>query len=184
MWIKYGKPDASMCGNGLLAGLVAITAPSGYVNTLGAVIIGFAAGLLVCLSVEFIDRVIRVDDPVGAISVHGACGLWGVISVGLFADGTNGVKGLFYGDATQLVAQLIGVGTLLGFVFTFSYVANLAIHAIVGQRVSAADELEGLDIPEMGALCYPEFVLKPDTTHSGAAAADFKTGLQVARETA
>ncbi len=184
MWIKYGKPDASMTGNGLLAGLVAITAPSGYVNTMGAVIIGFAAGLLVCLSVEFIDRVARVDDPVGAISVHGTCGLWGVISVGLFADGTNGVKGLFYGDPTQLVAQLIGVGTLLGFVFTISYVLNLAIHAIVGQRVSAADELEGLDIPEMGALCYPEFVLKPDTTPSGATAADFKASLQVARETA
>ncbi len=184
MWIKYGKPDASMSGNGLSAGLVAITALSGYVNTMGAVIIGFVAGLLVCVSVEFIDRVLRVDDPVGAISVHGTNGLWGVISVGLFADGTNGVKGLFYGDPTQLVAQLIGVGTLLGFVFTTSYVANLAIHAIVGQRVSAADELEGLDIPEMGALCYPEFVLKPDTTHSGAAASDFKTGLQVARETA
>ena len=183
MWIKYGKPDASMSGNGLLAGLVAITAPSGYVNTMGAVIIGFAAGLLVCFSVEFIDRILRVDDPVGAISVHGTCGLWGVISVGLFADGTNGVKGLFYGDPTQLVAQLIGVGTLLGFVFTFSYVANLAIHAIVGQRASAADELEGLDIPEMGALCYPEFVLKPDTSHSGAAA-NVGAGLQVARETA
>ena len=117
MWIKYGKPDASMAGNGLLAGLVAITAPSGYVNTMGATIIGFIAGLLVCVSVEFIDRVLRVDDPVGAISVHGTNGIWGVISVGLFADGTNGVKGLFYGDPTQLVAQLIGVATLLGFVF-------------------------------------------------------------------
>jgi len=94
------------------------------------------------------------------------------------------VKGLFYGDPTQLVAQLIGVGTLLGFVFTLSYVANLALHAVVGQRVSAADELEGLDIPEMGALCYPEFVLKPDTTYSGVAASQIKSGLQVARETA
>jgi Amt family ammonium transporter len=183
MWIKYGKPDASMAGNGLLAGLVAITAPSGYVNTLGAVIIGFVAGLLVCVSVEFVDRVLRVDDPVGAISVHGTNGLWGVISVGLFADGTNGVKGLFYGDPTQLVAQLIGVATLLGFVFSLSYIANVAIHFIVGQRSAAADELEGLDIPEMGALCYPEFVLKPDTSHSGAAAS-VKAGLQVARETA
>ena len=119
MWIRFGKPDASMAGNGLLAGLVAITAPSGFVNTVGATIIGFAAGMLVCLSVEYIERVAKVDDPVGAISVHGACGLWGVISVGLFADGTsnyggswNGVNGsvtgLFYGDARQLVAQLIG----------------------------------------------------------------------------
>ena len=77
MWINYGKPDASMAGNGLLAGLVAITAPSGYVNTMGAVIIGFVAGLLVCVSVEFVDRVLRVDDPVGAISVHGTNGLVG-----------------------------------------------------------------------------------------------------------
>ena len=122
MWIRYGKPDASMTGNGLLAGLVAITAPSGFVNTVGAAIIGFVAGVLVCVSVEFVDRVLKVDDPVGAISVHGTNGLWGVISVGLFADGTNGVKGLFYGDPTQLVAQLIGVATLLGFVFSLSYV--------------------------------------------------------------
>ncbi len=170
MWMKYGKPDASMAGNGLLAGLVAITAPSGFVSSVGAAIIGIVAGLLVCVSVEFIDRVMRVDDPVGAISVHGTCGLWGVISVGLFADGTNSVKGLFYGDPTQLVAQLIGVGTLLGFVFTLSYVGNMLIDFILGQRAQAADELEGLDIPEMGALAYPEFVLKYPTPGTAAAA--------------
>ena len=173
-----------MAGNGLLAGLVAITAPSGYVNTMGAIIIGFIAGLLVCVSVEFVDRVLRVDDPVGAISVHGTNGIWGVISVGLFADGTNGVKGLFYGDPTQLVAQLIGVATLLGFVFPLLLCRELADSLHHRTAVSAADELEGLDIPEMGALCYPEFVLKPDTTHAGAAASEFKAGLQVARETA
>jgi Amt family ammonium transporter len=171
MWIRYGKPDASMSGNGLLAGLVAITAPSGFVNTIGAAIIGLVAGVLVCLSVEFFDRVARVDDPVGAISVHGINGLWGVISVGLFADGSsnyggawNGVsgsvRGLFYGDPGQLIAQLIGVVTLLGFVFSLSYVFNLFVDFAVGQRVSAESELEGLDIPEMGALGYPEFVLK------------------------
>ena len=104
--------------------------------------------MLVCLSVEFVDRVMKMDDPVGAISVHGANGLWGVISVGLFADGksnyggswngvTGSVTGLFYGDAGQLVAQLIGVATLVGFVFTFSFVVNLVIDAVVGQRVSA-----------------------------------------------
>jgi len=171
MWIRYGKPDASMSGNGLLAGLVAITAPSGFVNPVGSAIIGFVGGVLVCLSVEFFDRVARVDDPVGAISVHGANGLWGVISVGLFADGRsnyggawNGVNGsvtgLFYGDAGQLVAQLIGVATLIGFVFSLSYAFNVVIDWFVGQRVSARAELEGLDIPEMGALGYPEFVLK------------------------
>lgn len=170
MWIRFGKPDASMAGNGLLAGLVAITAPSGFVNTVGAAIIGFAAGMLVCLSVEFFERVLKVDDPVGAISVHGTCGLWGVISVGLFADGTsnyggswNGVNGsvtgLFYGDPGQLVAQLIGCATLVGIVFTLSYLFNWLIDALVGQRVGAASELEGLDLPEMGALGYPEFQL-------------------------
>jgi Amt family ammonium transporter len=170
MWTRFGKPDASMAGNGLLAGLVAITAPSGFVNSVGAAIIGFLAGMLVCLSVEFIERVLKVDDPVGAISVHGTCGLWGVLSVGLFADGTsnyggswNGVdgsvRGLFYGDPSQLVAQLIGCATLLGIIFTLSYVFNWIVDIVVGQRVSAASELEGLDLPEMGALGYPEFQL-------------------------
>jgi Amt family ammonium transporter len=174
MWVRYGKPDASMSGNGLLAGLVAITAPSGFVNSISSVIIGLVAGVLVCLSVEFIDRVMKVDDPVGAISVHGANGLWGVISVGLFADGRsnyggswNGVNGsvtgLFYGDASQLVAQLIGVVTLVGLVFVMSFVVNLAIDAVVGQRVSPKAELEGLDLPEMGQLGYPEFELKART---------------------
>jgi Amt family ammonium transporter len=172
MWIRYGKPDASMGGNGLLAGLVAITAPSGFVNPIGSAIIGFVAGVLVCLSVEFFDRVARIDDPVGAISVHGVNGIWGVISVGLFADGasnyggswngvTGSVTGLFYGGgAGQLVAQMIGVVTLLGGIFTLSYIFNLFVDVFVGQRVSPESELEGLDIPEMGALGYPEFALK------------------------
>jgi Amt family ammonium transporter len=170
MWIRFGKPDASMAGNGLLAGLVAITAPSGFVNTVGAAIIGFSAGMIVCLSVEFVERVLRVDDPVGAISVHGTCGLWGVISVGLFADGTsnyggswNGVNGsvtgLFYGDTGQLICQLIGCATLVGIIFTLSYLFNWIVDAVVGQRVGAHSELEGLDLPEMGALGYPEFQL-------------------------
>jgi Amt family ammonium transporter len=170
MWIRMGKPDASMSGNGLLAGLVAITAPSGFVNSVGAVLIGFTAGLIVCVSVEFVERALKVDDPVGAISVHGTCGLWGVICVGLFADGTsnyggswNGVDGnvtgLFYGDPGQLVAQLVGCATLIGVVFTLSYLFNWFVDVIVGQRVSAHSELEGLDLPEMGALGYPEFQL-------------------------
>jgi ammonium transporter, Amt family len=175
MWLRYGKPDASMSGNGLLAGLVAITAPSGFVNPVASVIIGLIAGVLVCVSVEFVDRVLKVDDPVGAISVHGANGLWGVFSVGLFADGksnyggswngvTGSVTGIFYGDnGGQLVAQLIGIVTLLGFVFTLSFVFNLFVDWFVGQRVSAKTELEGLDLPEMGALGYPEFELKSQT---------------------
>ena len=170
MWMRFGKPDASMSGNGLLAGLVAITAPSGFVNSVGAAIIGFTAGFLVCVSVEFVERVLKVDDPVGAVSVHGTCGLFGVLSVGLFADGAsnyggswNGVdgsvRGLFYGDASQFVAQLVGVCTLVGVIFTLSYVFNWIVDLLVGQRVSAEAELEGLDLPEMGALGYPEFQL-------------------------
>jgi Amt family ammonium transporter len=173
MWMKNGKVDASMSGNGLLAGLVAITAPSGFVSTVGACIIGLVAGILVCLSCSFIENVMKVDDPVGAISVHGTCGLWGVLSVGLLADGTsnyggswNGVTGsvtgLFYGDATQLAAQLVGISTLIGFVFTFSFLVNLALEYFIGQRVSVATEIAGLDIPEMGQLGYPEFVFKPE----------------------
>jgi Amt family ammonium transporter len=171
MWLVYGKPDASMTGNGFLAGLVAITAPSGFVNPLGSVIIGLIAGVLVCLSVAFVERVMQVDDPVGAVSVHGTCGIWGVISLGLFADGKsnyggawNGVNGsvtgLFYGDASQLVAQLVGVATLVGFVFTLSFIFAFVVDLLVGQRTSAKSELEGLDLPEMGAMAYPEFELK------------------------
>ncbi len=173
MWSLKGKPDYSMSGNGLLAGLVAITAPSGFVSTFGAAVIGLVAGVLVCLSCTFFENVLKVDDPVGAISVHGTNGLWGVLSVGLFADGTsnyggswNGVNGsvtgLFYGDPTQLVAQLVGISTLIGIVFTLSLLINLALEFFIGHRVSAETELAGLDIPEMGQLGYPDFVFQPE----------------------
>src|SRR5258707_572582 len=176
MWCLKGKPDASMSGNGLLAGLVAITAPSGFVSTVGAAIIGLVAGVLVCLSCAFIEKVMKVDDPVGAISVHGTNGLWGVLSIGLFADGTsnyggswNGVTGsvtgIFYGADGwgQLAAQLVGVSTLLGFVFTFSFLLNLGLEFFLGQRVSAETEVAGLDLPEMGQLGYPEFVFRQES---------------------
>ncbi len=174
MWITKGKPDSSMSGNGLLAGLVAITAPSGFVSAPGAAIIGLIAGVLVCVSVAFVENVLKVDDPVGAISVHGTNGLFGVLSVGLFADGTsnyggswNGVTGsvtgLFYGDASQLAAQLVGISTLLGAVFTLSFAINMALEYVIGHRVSAETELNGLDVPEMGQLGYPEFVFRPET---------------------
>jgi len=172
MWaMKAGKPDASMSGNGLLAGLVAITAPSGFVSPVSACIIGLIAGVLVCVSCAFVENYMKVDDPVGAISVHGTNGLWGVLSVGLFADGTsnyggswNGVtgNGLFYGDASQLAAQLVGISTLIGVVFTLSMVINLVLEVFIGHRVSAETELNGLDIPEMGQLGYPEFVFRPE----------------------
>src|SRR5437868_3415887 len=146
---------------------------------MGAFIIGLVAGTLVCISVFFFDK-IRIDDPVGAISVHGTNGLWGVLAVGLFADGTsnyggswNGVPGsvtgLFYGDAGQLAAQLVGISTLLGVVFTLSFAINMVLEYFIGHRVSAETELNGLDIPEMGQLGYPEFVFRPEPVFAAAA---------------
>ena len=143
-----------MSGNGLLAGLVAITAPSGFVSTFGRLHHRLGRRRSGLPQLLVLRKFMKVDDPVGAISVHGTSGLWGVLSVGLFADGTsnyggswNGVTGivtgLFYGDASQLVAQLVGISTLIGVVFTLSIVINLAIEFFIGQRVSAETELGG-----------------------------------------
>jgi Amt family ammonium transporter len=169
MW-RLGKPDPSMLANGMLAGLVAITAPCAFVNSVSAMVIGGVAGLLVVESVLFFDRVAKIDDPVGAISVHGVNGAWGVLSLGLFADGAYGdgwngvpgaVKGLFYGDVSQFAAQCVGTLTCAVFVFTAFFVFFKLVDVLIGNRVSAEVELEGLDIPEMGALAYPDFVLGP-----------------------
>lgn len=175
MWARFGKPDPSMMANGMLAGMVAITAPCAFVNALSAFTIGGIAGLLVCIAVFFVEQKLKIDDPVGAISVHGVCGAFGVLSVGLFADGTygeglNGVKGavrgLFYGDAGQLVAQLIDIGANFVFIFGASYAFFKIVEVTIGNRVSPQVELEGLDIPEMGALAYPEFALSHMPTPS------------------
>ncbi len=166
MWIKYGKPDPSMTANGALAGLVAITAPCAFVNAFSSLVIGFIAAILVCISVPFVENRLKLDDPVGAISVHGVNGIWGVISVGLFADGVygdglngvpGGVTGLFFGGgASQLIAQLIAVGVLIVYGFGVSYIFYKALDKVWGLRVKPEDELEGLDIPEMGVLAYPD----------------------------
>lgn len=170
VWLRYGKPDPSMLANGLLAGLVAITAPCAFVNSVSAVIIGLSAGVLVVVAVFFVERRLKVDDPVGAISVHGVCGAWGVLSVGLFADGiygdglngvSGGVRGLFYGDSSQLVAQVVGAGACVIFVFAAFYLFFKLQQAVMGLRVSAEDEIAGLDLPEMGALGYPDFTTSP-----------------------
>lgn len=167
-WVKYGKPDPSMTINGCLAGLVAITAPCAFVNSISACIIGIVAGILIVVAVPFIDTKLKIDDPVGAISVHGVNGVWGVISLGLFADGTygdgingvaGGVKGLFYGDPSQLVAQLIVVAVLIIWGFGSSYVFYKILHKTMGIRVSPEVELNGLDIPEMGMVAYADFPL-------------------------
>lgn len=165
MWVKYGKPDPSMTANGALAGLVAITAPCAFVNGISAFIIGLIAGLLVCVAVPFVENILKLDDPVGAISVHCINGLWGVISLGLFADGSygdglngveGGVTGLFYGDASQLGAQLVAVLVLFIWGFGVSYIFFRLLDRFWGLRVNPEDELAGLDIPEMGVLAYPD----------------------------
>jgi len=165
VWIRYGKPDPTWLANGLLAGLVAITAPCAFVGAPAAVLIGGVAGVLVILAANFVENTLGIDDPVGASSVHGACGIWGVLSVGLFANGTYGdglngvagkVTGLFFGDSSQLVAQGIGVLANLIYVGGMTLIALLAIDKLVGNRVSADDEVAGLDIPEMGVLAYPD----------------------------
>lgn len=169
MWMRFGKPDISMSANGMLAGLVAITAPCAFVNSVSAVIIGSVAGLLVCWSVFFVERTLKVDDPVGAISVHGANGAWGVLALGLFADGTYGdglnnvtgtVKGLFYGDATQFAAQVVGTLTNMIFVFVIMYVFFKVLDKIVPLRVPADQELEGLDQHEVAVTAYPDFNIR------------------------
>ena len=183
VWKRLGKPDPSMIVNGMLAGLVAITAPCAFVNSVSAVVIGAIAGVLVIESVLFIERVLKIDDPVGAISVHGVCGAFGVLSVGIFADGAYGdgwngvpgtVKGLLYGDASQFAAQCVGTLTCIVWVFVTFYAFFKLVEVTMGNRVSAEAELEGLDIPEMGALAYPDFVLGPGTPMGGAAALPVK----------
>ena len=177
---KGHKPDTTMMCNGMLAGLVAITAPSAFVNPVGAVIIGAVAGVLVVLSVFFLEAH-GVDDPVGAISVHGTNGLWGVLSVGIFATGeygagwngvvreemvklygSDGVRGLLYGDFSQFIMQVIDCVVLAIFGFVMAYVWFKVSDLITPIRVSKETEIEGLDGPEMGVLGYPDFQL-----HSG-----------------
>ncbi len=166
MWMRYGKPDISMIANGMLAGLVAITAPCAFVTAPASVLIGVIAGLLVCISVIFVDQKLKIDDPVGAFSVHGVNGAWGVLSLGLFADGTYGdglngvsgaVKGLFYGDASQFAAQCIGTLTNIVYVFVVAYVFFKVLDAVVGLRVSEEVEIEGLDQAEVAVKAYPDF---------------------------
>ena len=162
MKMRFGKFDTSMMCNGMLAGLVAITAPCAFVDSIGAVIIGCIAGCLVVESVFFFER-LGIDDPVGAISVHGVNGAWGVLSVGIFADGTYGdgwngvsgaVKGILHGDSSQLVAQAVGTLTCFIFVFVACFVFFKIQNAIQGLRVPGTVERDGLDIPEMGAYAY------------------------------
>ncbi len=169
MWLfKTKKPDPSMMANGLLAGLVAITAPCGFVNSMSACIIGLVSGVLVVEAAFFIDQKVKIDDPVGAVAVHGVNGAWGCLALGLFADGTYGdgwngvagpVKGLFYGDASQFIAQFIGVATNIIYVGAIGYIVFKLIDKTIGLRTKESEEIEGLDLPEMGVPGYSGVVM-------------------------
>jgi Amt family ammonium transporter len=158
-WWTEGKPNPGMMVNGMLAGLVAITAPSGFVGPLAGALIGAIAGVLVCVAVAVIDRVFKVDDPVGAIAVHGVNGLWGVLAVGIFADGTANyggytVTGLLYGNVGQFVAQVVGAAAAFIWAFGGAFVFFKLLDRVVKLRVSPEVELAGLDLPEMGLGGY------------------------------
>jgi Amt family ammonium transporter len=171
---KFGKPDITMACNGMLAGLVAITAPCAFVGPTSAFLIGILAGLVVCLGVLFNDNVTKIDDPCGAISVHGFCGVLGAISLGLFADGTygagwngvgattylgqagKGVTGLFYGDTKQFLVQVMGAALCAAWAFGATFLVFKMVNAVKSMRVAKEVEQEGLDVPEFGLLAYPE----------------------------
>lgn len=167
-WLSFGKPDLSMTLNGVLAGLVAITAPCASVSNGSAVIIGLMAGVLVFASCLFIEKKLRIDDPVGAISVHGVCGAFGTLAVGLFGDHAidaaywtekTAIKdGLFMGGGfTQLWPQLVGVAVVFVFAFGCAMIMFAVLKATVGLRVSDAEQLEGLDLGEHDQAAYPDF---------------------------
>jgi len=173
-WARFGKPDITMGCNGMLAGLVAITAPCAFVSPTSAVIIGIVAGIIVCLGVLLNERVLKIDDPCGAISVHGFCGWFGAVSVGIFADGTygagwngigaasylgkagQGVTGLIHGDTQQFILQLGGATLCAIWAFGVTYVVFKVVNSVIKLRVSPETELEGLDEPQFGLRAYPE----------------------------
>lgn len=167
LWIWYvrgNKPDVSMMCNGLLAGLVAITAPCAYVTPIGGLIIGLVSGVLVVEVTLYMEKKLRIDDPVGAVAVHGANGVWGVLALGLFADGSygdgiNGVKGtvtgLFYGGGWgQFIAEAIGAATNIVFIGAAGWLMFKLLDKLVGNRVKPEVEMHGLDLPEMGIDGY------------------------------
>ena len=161
-WIKNGKPDVSMCLNASLAGSVAITAGCADVDAIGAAVIGIVSGILIVVAVEFVDIKLKIDDPVGAFSVHGVNGMWGGLAVGLFAtgNGQNGVTGLFYGGGfAQLGKQALGIVTIVAWTVVCMIIVFTIIKKTVGLRVTKDEEMKGLDICEHGLIsAYADFM--------------------------
>jgi Amt family ammonium transporter len=179
VWTRFGKPDPTWMANGMLAGLVAITAPCAFVSAPAAIVIGAVAGVLVVVGAVFVEGTLKVDDPVGAIAVHGINGAWGVLSLGLFANGVYGegwngvdgkVTGLFAGNPGQFAAECIGVLVNFAYVGGVTAISLFLLDKLVGNRVSAAEELAGLDIPQHGVAGYHDgprsAVPAPVATHT------------------
>ncbi|WP_292466396.1 ammonium transporter [Methanolobus sp.] len=173
-WMKTGKPDPSLTANGMLAGLVAITAPCGAVTNWAAIVIGLVAGIIVYAGVMFNENTLKVDDPVGAIAVHGYCGTWGLIAVGIFALGqgegsmladaayTSAGAGLLYGGYQQFLIQVVGAILSIVWAFGISFIIFKVLDWTIGLRVSAEHEIAGLDIVEHGISAYPEFMIQEE----------------------
>lgn len=164
-WIRYKKPDVSMTYNAALAGLVGITAGCDAVSPVGAAIMGVIFGIVIVVAVEFFDKVVKIDDPVGAVSVHGVCGALGTIFTGLFATGVTTEKGLFYGGGLHLLGvQALGVLSVAAYVTVIITLVFVIIKHTIGLRVSPEEEMEGLDVSEHGLLsAYAGFAMLPDT---------------------
>ena len=170
-WIRYKKPDVSMTYNAALAGLVGITAGCDAVSPVGAAVIGIICGILIVLAVEFFDKIAKIDDPVGAVSVHCVCGATGTILTGLFATGVTTEAGLFYGGGVHLLAvQAAGVVSVAVYVAVVITIVFLAIKYTIGLRADAEDEIAGLDVSEHGLLtAYAGFAMQPDIAAEGEA---------------
>jgi Amt family ammonium transporter len=161
---RFGKPDASLTANGWIGGLATSSGACAFVSPAAAVVIGFFAGALVTFSVEWFELHMSVDDPGGSISAHAMGGLWGVLSVGLFAriPATGGAGVQAGGEAGQWLAQLVGIATLIGFILPVTYGLNWLLDRMYSQRVAAEGERQGMDLYELGAGAYPEFVVHSD----------------------
>jgi ammonium transporter, Amt family len=153
--MRFGKPDASLTANGWVGGLVAGSGVCAFVPPAAVLIVGLVAGVLVTFSVELLDLRLEVDDPGGSISAHAVAGIWGVLAVGLFGR-------LEAGGAGQVLAQAVGIGTLLGFVLPFTYGLNLLLDRFLPQRVAVEGDHQGMDLYELGAGAYPEFMTHTD----------------------
>ena len=154
--LMTGKADIEMAANGALAGLVGITAGCAYVDPWAAVVIGLIAGIIMIFGVRFVKNILKADDPVGAVTVHGICGAWGLLAVGIFASGHNDVTGLVVGNAAQLLPQIVGILTAIVWGFGGGYILFKILDLTMGLRVDEQEEEEGLDEHEHGTVAYPE----------------------------